>query len=185
MQGPERRASTMALLPRVTGVLARAVTPIATSTSGLSTGTPTDSKFQREKPVAVAAPELEPQQAIAPAPQLALRVIKREELETADVDVRERGTTPSKNAAPLSPPERKLTVVPSDPAAEDAQALQSAPAVPADTTSPAQRLIEMFKSFSQGATLVRWVGSQTYKSLSKESRKGKFRRGAMLDEEIE
>ncbi len=52
--------------------------------------------------------------------------------------------------------------------------------------SVAHRIVQLISAFQkQQGNILRWVGTRTYRVLSGESRKGKFRRGAMLDEEID
>lgn len=157
----------MALLPRVSEVLSRAVAPISSSNERGSVASSTTGRppadFKRETP--------QREKSRDEKPKTPLRVIKREAAPEVGI------TTFKEKSPPSAESKQQALAVVTPP-------LGTQPS--AGVLSVAHRILDLLKSFGQNrGELVRWVGSRTYRSLSGESRKGKFRRGAMLDEEIE
>ena len=170
----------MALIKRVSEALTKALEPISSSTDAPSARASND-----------------PRQGSTRARDF--KVIKKDELPQASADgsSQQQSQQGFKRMGAEGSVETKIANAAAKAAVDDTESrefheivavnlLRDQKPLTAEQMSVAHRIVQLISVFQkQQGNLLRWVGNRTYRVLSGESRKGKFRRGAMLDEEIE
>lgn len=161
----------MALLPKISNALAKFVTPVNQTAAQTRTGT---------------QPQLH-QKPASKKPDLKLVPPVSRESEETHSDPKEQKREGSFER--FSSPQAKkpeLAVVASQDGNPGEPGVLGASSQENPEKSVAAKLLDIFRSFQDGKqNITRLSGSRVYKEMTKDEQKGKFRRGAMLDEKIE
>lgn len=167
----------MALLPKISNALAKFVTPVTQSSA--QTRTALDSPLsQAQKQAAEKGAKKKDSRKKAD-----LRLVPPVSREPDDSDLQNAQEEQSANSSGFrrfqptklekSEEEHSIPPLTEDP-------------TPVEGKSVAAKIVDIFRLFQDGQkNLNQSAGTQVYKEMTKDEQKGKFRRGAMLDEKIE